>query len=252
MSVKVMSWVWEHSKADGASLLVLLAIADMASDDGGNSWPSVATLATKARCSERTVQRCLRTLVEAGEMAVQWNAGRKGSNLYRVLMEPDPRQSDTPPDCHPSDTTTPCQPDTGDTQGQEGVTPVSPEPSLNHPSDSLRSSGRRRGKKQPSSDKPTPLGTRLPVPFEITPDMVVWAREHCPLVDGKRETERFCDYWRAIPGARGRKLDWPATWRNWLRKEHDDEMARRARAAPREKPAMNDRLWQQARRGTAS
>jgi hypothetical protein len=92
----------------------------------------------------------------------------------------------------------------------------------------------------------------LSVPFEITPDMVAWARENCPLVDGKRETERFCDYWRAIPGARGRKLDWPATWRNWLRKEHDDEMARRTRAAPREKPAANERLWQQARQGAVS
>lgn len=33
---------------------------------------------------------------------------------------------------------------------------------------------------------------------------------------------RFADYWRAQPGSKGRKADWPATWRNWCRKEGDD------------------------------
>lgn len=32
----------------------------------------------------------------------------------------------------------------------------------------------------------------------------------------------FRDYWRAKPGAAGVKLDWPATWRNWCRKQSDD------------------------------
>lgn len=31
--------------------------------------------------------------------------------------------------------------------------------------------------------------------------------------------DRFRDYWAAVPGAKGRKLDWPATWRNWVRSE---------------------------------
>lgn len=33
-----------------------------------------------------------------------------------------------------------------------------------------------------------------------------------------RERPRFADYWRAQPGAKGRKLDWQATWRNWCRR----------------------------------
>ena len=32
------------------------------------------------------------------------------------------------------------------------------------------------------------------------------------------EMQKFCDYWNAQPGQRGVKLDWPATWRNWIRK----------------------------------
>lgn len=32
---------------------------------------------------------------------------------------------------------------------------------------------------------------------------------------------RFRDFWRAKPGAGGTKLDWPATWRNWMRSEDE-------------------------------
>jgi uncharacterized protein YdaU (DUF1376 family) len=33
-----------------------------------------------------------------------------------------------------------------------------------------------------------------------------------------REFQKFRDYWKAQPGQRGVKLDWDATWRNWVRK----------------------------------
>ncbi len=32
----------------------------------------------------------------------------------------------------------------------------------------------------------------------------------------------FRDYWVAVPGSKGCKLDWQATWRNWVRKECGD------------------------------
>lgn len=32
------------------------------------------------------------------------------------------------------------------------------------------------------------------------------------------EAAKFADYWRAQPGQKGVKTDWPATWRNWVRK----------------------------------
>jgi hypothetical protein len=31
--------------------------------------------------------------------------------------------------------------------------------------------------------------------------------------------EGFCDYWKGRPGAGGLKLDWDATFRNWIRNE---------------------------------
>lgn len=65
---------------------------------------------------------------------------------------------------------------------------------------------------------PASRGTRLPADFAVTAEMREWVRDECPGVDGRRETEAFIDYWRGVPGARGRKVDWPATWRNWMRK----------------------------------
>lgn len=34
----------------------------------------------------------------------------------------------------------------------------------------------------------------------------------------KHEWDKFVDYWKGVPGAKGRKLDWQATWRNWIRR----------------------------------
>ena len=62
-----------------------------------------------------------------------------------------------------------------------------------------------------------PRGTRCPEPFEITPAMRAWAAEECPAFDLEGATREFVDYWRGVPGQRGRKLDWPATWRNRMR-----------------------------------
>ena len=36
-------------------------------------------------------------------------------------------------------------------------------------------------------------------------------------VAARRELAKFRDYWIAQPGAKARKKDWQATWRNWLR-----------------------------------
>lgn len=35
--------------------------------------------------------------------------------------------------------------------------------------------------------------------------------------DQTEELAKFRDYWIAQPGVKGRKVDWDATWRNWIR-----------------------------------
>jgi hypothetical protein len=61
-------------------------------------------------------------------------------------------------------------------------------------------------------------GTRQPDDITVTADMVAWAQENHPDVDGRYETAKFVDYWRGKSGKDATKQDWPATWRNWIRK----------------------------------
>jgi hypothetical protein len=68
--------------------LLMLAIADYAHDDGSNAYPSIATLARKARTTERNVKILLGKLEAVGELEVRRNAGPKRTNLYRVKNIP--------------------------------------------------------------------------------------------------------------------------------------------------------------------
>jgi hypothetical protein len=45
-------------------------------------------------------------------------------------------------------------------------------------------------------------------------DQPTWTADHV-----RRVAENFRDHWIAVPGQRGTKLDWPATWRKWVRSE---------------------------------
>lgn len=94
---------------------------------------------------------------------------------------------------------------------------------------------------------PRKRGTRIPDGFAVTPEMVAWARAECPHVDGRTETAKFIDYWRAKTGRDATKLDWVATWRNWMRRaaEHTQPRGRHARQA--ETDEMFDRAMQRAR-----
>lgn len=50
----------------------------------------------------------------------------------------------------------------------------------------------------------------------------------------RREADRFADYWRSVPGQKGVKLDWLATWRNWIRKTLEERTAKATKAKPQD------------------
>jgi len=81
-----MTEVWEHSAAKGSDLLLLLAIADHAHDNGTNAYPSIDSLAKKTRLSRRQVQYNIRNLVSLGELEVQDKQGPHGVNMYRITF----------------------------------------------------------------------------------------------------------------------------------------------------------------------
>lgn len=110
------------------------------------------------------------------------------------------------------------------------VPPARPDPTRSLPTEERTATAPKRG-------------TRIAEDFadRVTPDMVAWARAQCPLVDIHLETEMFVDYWVAIPGSKGTKLDWPRTWKNRMR-----EMQQRAvRSGGRNLRSVADRPVQE-------
>ncbi len=74
MSIRLMSECW-RTDLPTVEKMVLLVIADHASDDGTEAWPSQATIAAKASISIRTVQRAVNSLVAAGYLWMEKGVG---------------------------------------------------------------------------------------------------------------------------------------------------------------------------------
>lgn len=86
---------------------------------------------------------------------------------------------------------------------------------------------------------PRKRGARIPDPFEITDELRDWATQHVPGLNLDEATEEFVDYWRGIPGTKGVKLDWPATWRNRMREIHKRRNLRVVNGQPQpDKPVI--------------
>ena len=66
-------------------------------------------------------------------------------------------------------------------------------------------------------------GARLPPDWTPEPVHMAFA-EGLGLRNGAAAAElaKFRDYWTAQPGQKGVKTDWPATWRNWVRRAVED------------------------------
>jgi hypothetical protein len=67
-------------------------------------------------------------------------------------------------------------------------------------------------------------GSRLPENWTLPKSWGAWAmsEEGFSEFEVRREAEKFRDWWYSAPGQKGVKLDWQATWRNWIRKAAED------------------------------
>jgi len=62
-------------------------------------------------------------------------------------------------------------------------------------------------------------GSRLQADFCLTDDWKEFCRAERSDLDPQKVFDGFKDYWIAKPGQQGVKLDWFATWRNWVRNQ---------------------------------
>ena len=87
------------------------------------------------------------------------------------------------------------------------------------------SSLRSEEEKAPSSPK---RGTRIPDDFH--PDLEFATAEGLTRSQAEKEAANFRDYWTAKSGKDATKIDWPATWRGWVRRAAERRVG--ARASP--------------------
>lgn len=175
MSVRTMARVWECSQQSGSHLLMLLAIADFADDDG-RAYPSVPTLARKCRMKPRNANKVLSALKASGELDIVHGKGPRGTSIYRVKVDaqglhsstgvhsrtgcpavPEPLSASASPPC-------PAVPETPVLQDSQTIS----EPSLNHQEPPERVQ-RRSGK---AAKRPLPDG------FGVSPRVEAWAMQH--------------------------------------------------------------------------
>jgi uncharacterized protein YdaU (DUF1376 family) len=62
-------------------------------------------------------------------------------------------------------------------------------------------------------------GSRLQADFCLTDEWKEFCRTERSDLDPQKVFDGFKDYWIAKPGQQGTKLDWLATWRNWVRNQ---------------------------------
>ena len=85
---------------------------------------------------------------------------------------------------------------------------------------------REEEKAEEAPSAKSPRGTALPETWTLPDDWKTWAEKERPDVDPQTAADSFRDYWVAKPGKDGRKADWLATWRNWVRNQRSGSAQR--------------------------
>jgi uncharacterized protein YdaU (DUF1376 family) len=66
------------------------------------------------------------------------------------------------------------------------------------------------------ADKSAP-STRLNEDWQLPDEWADWAKQERPDLNPYKVADSFKDYWIAQPSLKGKKTNWLATWRNWIR-----------------------------------
>ena len=67
-------------------------------------------------------------------------------------------------------------------------------------------------------------GSRLSADFVLPEDWIAFCQQERQDLNPQKVFDGFKDYWVAKAGAAGVKLDWLATWRNWVRNQRQERL----------------------------
>lgn len=188
MSFEAMAWAVKHA-LPVKQKIVLLLLSDRTNRDTGLCIPAHSTLAAECGLSLASVKRAISELEELGLLSIQRRSQDGVSLPNRYLLNfgvVGSLRTDPPGQGDP-------------TVGSQGATNQESNQEV------------KPGKKASS------VGSRLPADWHLPKEWFDWAVKERPDLDINAQGEMFRDYWHAQAGAKGRKADWQATWRNWIR-----------------------------------
>lgn len=267
MSHQAVSWALKQpvSHSPAKFILVVLAHHVNAAARPWQAYASVTLLAQETGQNRKTVLENLRRLAEQGYLVDSgervgatgripvWNlTDPQNGTKTGTIEQSQNRDHSTVPDSGPLNSTetgsiTSNSPETGT------VTP--PEQSQNRDHLDLgetrvmvpkspteqeikevvgKTSEKSNAVVEKSAKVPSTRGARLPATWVLPRSWGLEAQRLCPglTVERIREiADEFRDYWVALPGSKACKLDWEATWRNWVRKEGRNAMPRNGRSS---------------------
>ncbi|WP_371763364.1 helix-turn-helix domain-containing protein [Massilia sp.] len=235
MSVEAISWAFQQAVPHASAKFVLVAMANHADADM-RCWPSSAHLCGMTSQDRKTVQANLQRLrewgyiVDTGERrgatkqvpvyqlkqpengpvkASKYHAEVDGNTTengpVKEAQNRNSSENGTGPNFPPN------RPDFPHKQAQ-----ISPETGPKTGHGTIRNHQEPSGNQRETRKAP---GTRLPKDWMPSFDDARFCAEQRPDLNIDQVADSFRDYWTARAGKDATKVDWPATWRNWVRNE---------------------------------
>lgn len=169
-----------------ATKIVLYWLADHHNETTGDCFPSYSTLAKECEMDRATVIRHINELIELRlieRVERTRENGSRTSNGYRLSLKNNPSQNATTPVAN-------CDP-----HNLGNIT-----------------------NKKTNNKLLVKKGSRWTENHNVEQEWIEWAiSQGLEEESAKLEADKFSDYWLAATGAKATKLDWFATWRNWIR-----------------------------------
>ena len=228
MSIDATRWAWRQEVAPTRKL-VLLSLADRA-DEQHACYPYVSRLERDTGLNRETVMSAVRELEQLGLLMVERQKGR--GNRYRLVGVEDRHRSGKA-DYHQygkaDESDKADQSGKADYPSTEKPTTTSTEKptttSTEKPTQNRSVEPPREPPKNRPAERLSNRGSRLPVDWRPSAELLQWAKTERPDLNLEGVIEQFKDYWVAKPGKEGLKRDWDATFRRWIRNEHHRQPA---------------------------
>lgn len=217
MAKEALEWAMEVTGITSTQKLVLCALAHHMNWETGKCFPSQKTIAKTTGLSLSGIKLALQRLQDEGLISrtKTVKGGWDSNDEYTLHQSAESGATRKP---------------------RHDVAPPRRDPDRSH---DVTTSKNLSGSNQPTNKTggAATRGTRIPDPFIVNTDMRQWAANECPAVDVDHATRMFVDHFRAATGRNATKLDWPATWRNWLRRDQQTAAKRPQRLNDHERVA---------------